>query len=423
VSQKNKGVGALKIKLLNQALESTLWRVIGAMLLFFMHIVLARYLSPANYGVYSFSLSITMVLALVATMGWPKSLLRLVPQYISRREWSLLRGLLIRCHQFTFGLAIFISALLLVARASINDEYLSNVLFYVSLMLPILSLAMLRRSVFQGFHCVKGSIIPDEIAFPALMLVGLLLVKPSLVETAIYLYVSIAAAIFLMTLVWLYRLFPIELKEVYAVYDMNTWRILTFPLLLGGLYQIVLNQSGLLLLGAFGGMIDTGLYSASFRLAALITFIMTAINVIGMPMMSTAFHSNDINSLRDINKKTRVWSVLGALPLFVAFMFFPKFVLKLFGDEFENAAILLQIISVGQLGNATVGLAGSLLVVAGEQVYFMRSMLVVTVVCVLGMVFVIPIWGAVGVACVFSLSMIILSVLQLLRANTLFEKV
>ena len=421
VLPKNKRVENLKNKLRNRSLESMLWRVIGAALLFLMHITLGRYLSPENYGVYSFTLSIVTVLALVATMGWSKALLRLIPQYVSKQQWPLLKGVLIRCHQLSLGLAIFISVSLLIIKSFTNNEHLSNVLFYVSLLLPVVSLILLRRSIFQGFHCVKGSIIPDEIAFPSLMLAGLWLIKPSSVDDVVFLYASVAGGFFLLTLIWLYRLFPVELKKSNAVYDLKTWSVLAFPLLLGGLYQIILNQSGVLLLGAFGDMTDTGLFSASFRLAMLITFVMTGINVIGMPMMSTAFHNDDISSLRIINKKTRLWGFLGALPIFFVFILFPELALSLFGEEYRDAALMLQVIAFGQLGNAAVGLAGSLLNVAGEQVYFMHSMMVAAFVCVVAMVIVIPVWGAVGAACVYSVSIISLSLMQLLRANVLLS--
>ncbi len=173
------------------------------------------------------------------------------------------------------------------------------------------------------------------------------------------------------------------------------------------------------MLGMFGDMPGAGLFSASARIALFVTFVMTAINVVGMPLMATAFHKNDSLGLSLLFRKTRLWSVVGALPVFAGFAFFPEVVLSLFGEEFKNAAFLLQVLALGQLVNAAVGLAGSLLVVGGEEKYFMKSMMVTTVFCVIAMVVAIPIWGEIGAAWSYSVSLALLSIMQLHRANQL----
>jgi O-antigen/teichoic acid export membrane protein len=164
-------------------------------------------------------------------------------------------------------------------------------------------------------------------------------------------------------------------------------------------------------------MESTGLFSASARIALFVTFVMTAINVIGMPMMASALHDGDSEGLADIYRRARLWSLLGALPVFVVLVTFPERVLSLFGDEFSQAASLLRVLALGQLFNAAVGLAGSLLVVGGEERYFMNSMLSVTLLCVMSMLLAIPLWGAMGAVCCYSTSLGVLSLLQLYRAE------
>jgi O-antigen/teichoic acid export membrane protein len=408
-------------KLRNKSLESFLLRIFGTVALFSMHVILGRKLSPDNYGLYSFVMSFVTVLVLVATMGWTTVLLKLVPQYTIKQQWPFLKGLLLRSHQISLGLSIVLSMLLFYISTHIPDSHTSIAFYYAAWLLPIRSLIRLRQGLFQGLYDVKGSIIPDEILLPVLMVAGLLIFKLPLVGGVILLYLLIACAVFVFTLVWLRHLLPSELKKVSPEFELNVWNRLSIPFMLAGLSQVILGQSGVFLLGMFGFMTDAGLFSASFRLALFITFAMTAINVIGMPMMSASFNNNDISSVNILNNKSRRWSFFGACPVFLVLILFPNMILSIFGDGFEEAAVLLKILALGQLVNAAVGLAGSLLAVAGEERYHMKSMMASMLLCVVLMLMTIPVWGATGAAYSYSGSLIFLSILQLYKANRLLS--
>lgn len=389
--------------------------------LFLMHVIIGRKLSPDNYGLFSFILSIVAIFVLIANMGWTTVLVKLVPHYMIKEEWSLLKGLLFRSHQMTIGISVLLCATLIIVSFLISDPDKSKAYYYAAWLLPVISLTRLRQVLFQGLYHVKGSILPDEVFTPFLVVVCLLVLNAKNINAVISIYFSILVLVLAVTMVWLWVLLPKEMKPASMECETAVWFKLAVPFVIGGLAQVILSQCGVFLLGMFGQMKDAGLFSVAFRLALFITFAMTAINVIGMPMLSAHFNNNDLPSVIMIHKKTQLWSILGGLPVFLVLILFPERILSLFGKGFEEAAITLKILSVGQLANISVGLAGSLLSVAGAERFNMMSMISSMTICLLLMLITMPVYGSLGAACSYSCGLVLLSGMQLYKTNQILR--
>ncbi len=387
-----------------------------------MHVILARYLSPTGYGIFSFSISSATILSMGTTLGWPAALLRLIPQYEVKKQWGLFRGAIVRSHQTSLVLAFTLSVVLfLISIYKMGNPERSFALFYAALMIPILSLAALRRSMFQGNHNAKGSIIPDEVLTPLLVFLGVALFHVSNPEAALQVYYSALLVTLIVAAIWLWTLLPSKVKEVKAEYQTREWLEMSLPLFFGGVSQIAMNQSGVILLGLYGNMEDVGLYSVAFRVSILITFVMTSVNVIGTPVIATLFYGEDRNRLRSVVKKARYWSFIGAMPIFVVILIMPETVLGIFGEKYVAGSALLQIIALGYMVNAATGLSGSVLTVSGNERYFASTTTFVSIACIVLTIAVIPTWGVLGVASVYSVSIAVLNLIQLHKTHKLLS--
>lgn len=406
-------------KLKKRSLESFVLQAMGVLCLFILHSRLANELSVEDYGVFSFALAIATMMVLLSTLGWPGVLTRLIPDYLSKKEWSLLKGALISSHFFAFLFSLSISAILLSASVYIIFPKKAEAFVIAATFLPLLSLIALRRRVFMALHNVRGSILPDEIILPMITTVALNMVPVSGAREASYLYIAIALLVFLVTLNWLSKLLPSELKQASPKYLTMEWFALAFPFLVGGGAQILLSQSGVLVLGYYNDMSGVGLYSAAFRLALFVTFVMTAINVIGMPLLASAFQSGDPYVLRIIFRKTQLWSICGAIPVGLVLFIFSGNWLELFGNNYIQAERVLQILIIGQVANTASGLSGSLLAVANKQKYYAISMGLTASASILLMAVCVPNWGVAAVAIIYSVCMVLLSIIQYLGAAKL----
>jgi len=416
-----RGLNIFSHTLKRNSTESLFWRVIGVIMLLLMHTVLASKLSLESYGLFSFTISITNILVLITTMGWPSALVRLVTQYTTAHQWSLLRGALVRSHRTSLGMTLFFSTIMIFISTAVPHDQRLEALYYSGLLLPFMSLIALRRRIFMGLHSIRGALIPDEVLLPSLVLAGLLIINNITLNNVVLLYALSMCGVFSLTLYWLWKILPPELTKAPSKFDSRTWRPMTFFLMIGGLTQIVLSQSGIFMLGLFDKFDDAALFGASFRLSLFVTFTMTAINVIGMPVLATAFHEKDTISLVNTYRITLGWSILGAVPPAIILLLFPTFLLALFGESFQQGSTILQILAMGQFANASAGLAGSYLVISGEQKFFANSMVIAAFSSVTLMLIIVPIWEGIGAAIVYSTCLTALSIAQFIKAIKSFK--
>ena len=94
---------------------SALVKVFSLGLGFLLTLVLARVLSPAGYGVYSFILALITLLAIPAQMGVPEVVVRETAKFHASENWQTLNGL----WRWSL-LAVFITAIFAVTIASIG---------------------------------------------------------------------------------------------------------------------------------------------------------------------------------------------------------------------------------------------------------------------------------------------------------------
>src|SRR5690242_336103 len=65
----------------------------GAGFSLIVNVLLARLVGKSQYGIYAYAMSWVSVLGVLALLGQSSSVVRLVPVYLHRKEWSTLRGL------------------------------------------------------------------------------------------------------------------------------------------------------------------------------------------------------------------------------------------------------------------------------------------------------------------------------------------
>lgn len=60
-----------------------------------MGILLARQLGPSGYGAFTFALGAATIAGQFGALGWPMIMARFIPEYVVKKEWALLRGLVL----------------------------------------------------------------------------------------------------------------------------------------------------------------------------------------------------------------------------------------------------------------------------------------------------------------------------------------
>ena len=130
----------------------------------------------------------------------------------------------------------------------------------------------------------------------------------------------------------------------------------------------------------------------------LMIFVLTAINTVVAPKFAHFHKSQNYEQLASVAYySARLLSVV-SLPILIIMFVFPKEILALFGEEFDNAAIYLQILAVGQFVNAITGSVGYLLSMSGNEKDLRNSSIVSGLIVITLSLILVPLYGGLGAA-------------------------
>jgi len=97
-------------------------QVSGMGLTYLVHLLLARRMGTAEFGIYEFVLASTLLLSILAQLGFPTAVLRLLSQYRVTGQWGLLAGLIRGSWRLGTGVGVSISLLVAVTLGRFDAD-------------------------------------------------------------------------------------------------------------------------------------------------------------------------------------------------------------------------------------------------------------------------------------------------------------
>lgn len=414
---------SLRVHLARSTAGTFALKVASTGLGFLTSLFLARLLGAAGYGVYAYAMSIVALLLIPATLGLPRLLIRNISVYRTRSSWSLLRGLL-RWSNWTALTASVALALLgaLVVKVFSNRFQPQTVatLWIAMMALPLMALSQIRQAALQGLNRIMEGQLPEALIRPFLFivliggtyfLIGQKVNAPSAMEMQL---VACGVA-FLAGTVLLRRYLPAPVKESSPSYEIRAWMRSALPLLFIGGVSVVNQYTDILMLGALKGAADVGIYRVAMRGAMLIPFMLDAVNMAIGPAISSLYTKGDMKRLQRVVTKSARLALLFSLPLVLTFVLLGRWLLLIFGPEFQKGATALAILSTGQLVNVAAGSVGLILIMTGHEDDTFKGLVVAAVANVVLNASLIPIWGIEGAAVASAVSTIIWNILLGIR--------
>ena len=144
---------------------------------FLAALLLARFLGREAYGRYAFSFAWAGLLALLATLGADRFLVRGIAVYDVHRQWPMMKGLLHRTNQ----LVVFTSAGIASIGCIVALRWMSPALqvpFCIAMLLvPLTALALLRQGAMQALGRVVSGQLPEYLIRPLIILSGICILR------------------------------------------------------------------------------------------------------------------------------------------------------------------------------------------------------------------------------------------------------
>jgi O-antigen/teichoic acid export membrane protein len=381
-------------------------RILGAGMAFIFNLVVAQQLGAEQSGIFFLAFSLVMFLSAFTRLGFDNTVLRFTSENI--KQGAAVKGILNFALQKVLPLACLLALLLYsfaesLATHGFNKPYLSDVFKEISPAIIGLSVVLIVAMSLQARHKLLASIPCQNIAHLFLCSGFILFLSlDTAQDVALYLSLSLggSSAFFY----W----YSFRGLDNHGSRPSNTqlWQSAR-PNWVITLMSQTLQWFAPIMIGIWLLAEDVAYFSVAQRIAMLTSFILMAINLVVAPKFAAFKAAGDIDNIR----KTALFSVrlllISAFPIISFMLIFPSFLMGLFGNDFKQGTLLLQILVLGQAVNVITGSVGYLLMMSGNErdmrfVTIFSGVTVILLTCILT-----PLYGSVGaaVATAFSLAM------------------
>ena len=408
---------------LTRRLAATIFaiRVVSAVMAYGAQILLARWMSTSDYGIYVYVWTWVLLLGSMMDFGISASAQKLIPEYRTRGQHALLRGFLSGSRWLTFAVSSVVSLLLagLVKMLSPWIEPATVVPLYVGCAtLPAFVVANTQDGIARSHDWMRLGLMPQFIVRQTLIIgftAGAFALGFNLGATVAML--ASFAAVWLAMLgqmIVLNRRLAEHVEPGAKDYDVRGWLAVSLPILLVESFYLLLSYTDVLVLQQFRSSEEVGIYFAVVKTLALVSFIHYAMSA------TTAHRFAEYNALGD---KTRLsayvthaiqWTFWPSLAATLVLLALGKPLLWLFGPQFTVGYDIMFIAAAGLVVRSAIGPVERLLNMLGHQnvcaLAYALAFLLNLFLCVL----LVPKFGLYGAAASTSVALVAESVILFL---------
>jgi O-antigen/teichoic acid export membrane protein len=398
-------------------------RVLSVGANFCTQVVVVRYLSKADYGVFAYALAIAGAGQSIAVLGLDRAVSRFLPMYDERGEHGRLLGALLMVTATIAGMGVafllFVAALRGLVAGSAGGDQAVTVLLILLVLAPIQALDELFMGVFAVFSRARAIFFRKYVLAPVLRLVAVLAVVRAGGDVRGLAVATVAAAgvgvvVYGWMLVSTLRRGPLR-RVRYGELELPVREIFGFalPLLAVDALFLLQNTANVVMLAQFGSPEDVADYRAVQPAAHLNLLVMTSFTLLFTPLAARLFARGDREGVNELYWRTAVWIAVCSFPVFAAtFAVASPITTGVFGERYAGSASILALLSLGYYCNAALGFNGLTLRVYGLVRYIVVISAVAAVTNVALNLVLIPLHGALGAGLATAATMIVHNILK-----------
>ena len=404
--------------------------IIGLFLGFVGRIILVRYTTQSEYGIYCLAFTVVSIFVVISTLGLGEGSTRYIACFRGKGEDGNVRGVISSSIKIALVASVAIAAISFLVSdfISINIFHtpeLSTPLKIFSIAIPFSVLITVFIAIFRGFDRVDAKVYFQDILRPVFFLLFLIAVVlfnlPFIgVFYAYILSIVVTCVVFVM---YMMKKSPLGV-ETNSVSNPMAKKLLSFsvPLLAVSMVMMVMSWTDTLMLGYFKTPDVVGVYNAALPLANLLSMTLSSMSFIYIPIVSQLYSKNLINELKRSYIILTKWIFLATLPLFFVLFLFPDVVLNLFfGSRYIGASVVLQILAFGFFLNICLGFTYNTLLVLGKSKFLMWTFAISAIINIILNMVLIPPMGIIGASIASAFSLTVAKVLNMLKLYQFFD--
>ncbi|MGH6763903.1 MAG: lipopolysaccharide biosynthesis protein [Phyllobacterium sp.] len=388
-------------------------RVSSAAIAFLSQVLFARWMGQFEYGIFALVWLTMIIVGNLSGFGFHTTIIRYVPEYIEKKLFGDLQGILHTGRVFAIVsssvIAVLGAAGIFLFRDTIESYYVAP--FYLGLIcLPMIALGDMLDGTARSRSWAMMALTPTYIIRPVLTLAAMAVAHfLGFPETARIALISAIFATYATTLFQflsvrrgLARTLPLAARKR----SYRDWFSVSIPIFLVEGAAFLLISADVLLVGFFMSPGDVGVYFATTKILALVHFVYFSVKAGSAHRYSQLIHEGDRSRLNSFVRNSVRWTFWPSIGMAAVILLLGWPLLALFGPEFVVGYPLLFILVVGVIARASVGPSESLLNMSGQQKVCASIYMATLAVNVLLNIFLIPRFGLYGAAIATALSMI-----------------
>ncbi|MDD1782174.1 flippase [Enterovibrio sp. ZSDZ35] len=349
-----------------------IFRVLSASAAFFLSVAVARILGPTESGYFFLGLGLATMLGTLCLLGLDNALLRFIGHAYAEKDMDTTNHVFSYAYlsavpvSFATGIAVYLATPWL-AQSVFDKPDVAPTLRCFALAIPFITLYLLNGYALQAARKVIAAVCSMQLGVTVLTLPVLLMLPndDATADTAALIYL-VGSAITVIVGLGLWLRMPQHRFDVRPRAMPELWFSLPSLWLISATGQ-ALPWASIVVVGLFSSTEDIALFSAAQRTSLLISFMLMVVNFVVAPRFSALYHSGKIDQLRKLAQFSTRLMIFISLPILAVILLWPQTIMSLFGEQFEQAGVLLVILAIGQAINVTTGSVGFLLTMCGHE--------------------------------------------------------
>ncbi len=395
-----------------KVVKNTFWlttgEIVGRLLRVVLVLYAARVLGAADWGVFSYALSLSALFTVLADIGIGAVLTRELVRDNENGAVYLSSSFLIK----TIFLALTALIILFVTPLFTNIQLSETLLIFVASLVVADNIRILSGSINRAVEKMHLEAFTNIITQVAIVTMGvwILRTRPSAESLAVsYVAGSSLGAVFG---IWTIKSYW---KKFFTKFDRQTVKRLlsaAWPFALLGLLGSIMLNTDIIMLGWLRTETEIGYYSSAQKIIFTLYILPTLIGAAAFPTW-TRLANKDKMAFADLLEKALKTVFLIAVPITIGGLIIGSEVMDLFfGAEYQPAALTFQILLLSLAINYPAAILGNALFAYNQQRHFILYGGIGALANVTLNFLLIPVWGIAGAAVATVITQIISSALS-----------
>ncbi len=385
-------------------------------------IIIVRYLSKNDYGVWAYTLALVGTASTLNCLGMDRTVGRFIAIYEEEGDAASVAGTIVLALGTMAAMGLAMVALVIGFQSLLTDVFIERIAV-VNILLVLIALAPLNAldDLFEGLFSALGK--------PRIIFLRKYVIGPCLKLAAIVFTIATSSDVHTLAIAYVFAgmvgifLYGVLMRDILqernliqyfrpGMFNIEYRRLLRFcmPVFTADMAGALRLSLVFVVLEYFHSLSNVAEYRAVMPIARLNTVALMSFSLMFLPMASRLFAQKNTALLREMQSHVALWVTVLSYPIFaVCIGLSTPLIVLLLGERYSSSAPVLAILAVGYFFQAVLGLDRQTLRALGKVRVLLYIEAIATIAVLIAALMLVPKFGAIGGAIATSATMIFYS--------------